>query len=78
MLSMQEDNNEIDCNIHCYTVTLLTGLQMKVSKLNKKYVIYFSTEIYVVGTQKNRLVKTVLLITPKQMFKLMDRKMITF
>ena len=36
MLSMQQDNNEIDCNIRCYTVNVLTGLQMKVSKLNKK------------------------------------------
>ena len=39
---------------------------------------YFSTKTYVVGTQKNRLNETVLLSTQKHMFKLMDKKTITF
>ena len=64
---MQQDNSEVDCNIRCYTVTVLTGLQMKVSKLNKKkYVIYFSTETYVVDTQKTVSARW-FFWTPKQM-----------
>ena len=37
---------------------------------------YFSVKTYVVGTQMNRLDETVLLSTPKHMFKLIDKKII--
>ena len=39
----------------------------------KKYFPYFSTETCL-GTQKHHLNETVLLSTPKQMFKLTDKK----
>ena len=38
------------------------------------YFLYFSSKIYVVDTQKNRLNETVLLSTPKHMSKLMRKK----
>ena len=38
----------------------------------------FSTKLYVVGTQKNRLNETGSFEHPKHMFKLMDKWIITF
>ena len=38
---------------------------------------YFSTKTYIVGTQKNRLNKTVFFEHPKQMLKMMGKKIFT-
>ena len=38
---------------------------------------YFSTETYVVGTQKDRFNETVLFKHPKHMLKLMGKKILT-
>ena len=43
----------------------------------RKFTSYFTTKTYIVGTQKNRLNETVLLIIQNIMFKLMDKKIIT-
>ena len=45
--------------------------------LTKNYFSYFSTKTYVVGTQKNRLIETVLLSTQNIMLKAMVKKIIT-
>ena len=49
---------------------LLSGLQIEWELEN--YFLYFSSKIYVVGTQKNRLNEH-----PRHMFKLMDKKIFT-
>ena len=63
----------------------LSNINITVSKIQQaiRYVCvikhsfsYFSTTTYVVGTQKNRLIETVLLSTPKHMFKLTVKKMV--
>ena len=43
----------------------------------KLFFSHFYTKTYVVGAQKNRTNETVLLSTPKHMFKLMGKKIIT-
>ena len=43
----------------------------------ENYFSYFSTKVYVVGTQKNSLDEMVLLSTPEHRFKLMGKKIIT-
>ena len=45
--------------------------------LSKNLFSHFSIKTYVVGTQKNRLIETVLLGTPKQIFQLMYKKIFT-
>ena len=42
-----------------------------------KYFSYFSTKTYVVGTQKNRLNETFFFEHPKQMLKIMGKKIFT-
>ena len=43
----------------------------------QKFVSYFSTKTYLVGTQKNRLNEMVLFEHPKHTLKLMGKKIIT-
>ena len=50
----------------------ISGPQIRVR--TGKLFSYFSTQTYVVGTQKKRLNETVLLSTQNTMFKLMDKK----
>ena len=45
---------------------------------SRKIVFLFLNQTYVVGTQKNRLNETVLLITQKHMLKIMGKKKINF
>ena len=59
--------SEIQFNFlnHILLLLLFSGLQIRVH-IEKTF---FSSKTYVVGTQKNRLNETVLLSTPKCMFK---------
>ena len=50
---------------------MICVLRVVAERRIKKYISYFWTNTYAVGTQKNRLNET------KQMFKLMDNKIFT-
>ena len=55
-------------------ICIVTGLQIRVCTL--KLISYFSSQAYVVGTQKNRLNETVLLSTHNTQKKFMGKKII--
>ena len=63
----------VDFFSHFFTSSI--GLQIRV-RIVKLFFFYFSSKTYVVGTQKNRLIETVLLSTQTQ-FKLMGKKLFT-